>query len=68
MTSCQFVAAGPSIILTLSGIHEGRRAPGIPRENPGLLCQSACQVQYPFINLALVPEFGTSFLFPDQLG
>jgi enoyl-CoA hydratase/carnithine racemase len=24
--------------------------------------------QYPFINLALVPEFGTSFSLPDQVG
>ena len=24
--------------------------------------------QYPFINLALVPEFGTSFTLPDQVG
>ena len=24
--------------------------------------------QYPFINLALVPEFGTSFSLPDQIG
>ena len=24
--------------------------------------------QYPFVNLALVPEFGTSFSLPDQVG
>ena len=24
--------------------------------------------QYPFINLALVPEFGTTFSLPDQVG
>ena len=29
--------------------------------------QSA-RFQYPFINLALVPEFGTSFSLPDQVG
>ena len=29
--------------------------------------QSA-KFQYPFINLALVPEFGTSFSLPDQVG
>jgi enoyl-CoA hydratase/carnithine racemase len=29
--------------------------------------QSA-KFQYPFINLALVPEFGTSFTLPDQVG
>jgi enoyl-CoA hydratase/carnithine racemase len=29
--------------------------------------QSA-RFQYPFINLALVPEFGTSFSSPDQVG
>jgi enoyl-CoA hydratase/carnithine racemase len=26
------------------------------------------RIQYPFINLALVPEFGTSFPLPDQVG
>jgi enoyl-CoA hydratase/carnithine racemase len=26
------------------------------------------RLQYPFVNLALVPEFGTSFSLPDQVG
>ena len=28
----------------------------------------SARFQYPFINLALVPEFGTSFSLPDQVG
>lgn len=28
----------------------------------------SAKFQYPFINLALVPEFGTSFSLPDQIG
>jgi hypothetical protein len=36
--------------------------------SPTSISSTPARFQYPFINLGLVPEFGTSFSLPDQVG